>query len=591
MFDIVGDVHGCDDELVALLRALGHPLDPLEPHPHGRRLVFVGDLVDRGPATPAVLRRVMALVAAGRALCVAGNHDVRLAEALRGVAVEPGHGLEESLSQLAAEPASFRAQAAAFIESLPGHLVLDDGRLVVAHAGLERRYHGLDTAEARDRAIHGAYCGTFDERPMPVRDDWAARHDGSVTVVQGHTPVAEAEWFNETICIDTACVYGGRLTALEWPERRLVAVPADRAWARSARGALPPRARAPRPVWGPAPPCPSPSETVRELRAAAERLLRRDAPLRAVAGAAARSPYVVHLPPTMSACDPSREGHALEHPLVAMAQYAAEGTRNVVCEEKHSGVRAVAVVCRDAEAARRRFGVADGSAGAVHSRLGRAVLPPGREASVLAGLRAAADRAGTWDRLGTDWLCLDGEWLDGPWPGGGLAAFHLLAAEGRTFFDRGHAWHLAELGALADTADPVPADAGPLLRTTRHMAVDLERPVDVAAAIAWWHDLGARGGEGIVVKPATMAASGVAGPLQPALKVRAEPWLGRVYGEAARERGGLESLRGRSLATKRARAIDQFALGLEALERFVGGAPRVDVDVCLDRLLAWTPRG
>lgn len=589
MFDLVGDVHGCDDELVALLGTLGHPLDPRRSHPHGRRLVFVGDLVDRGPATPAVLRRVMTLVAAGRALCVAGNHDVRLAEALRGIAVEPGHGLEESLAQLAAEPESFRTEAAAFIESLPGHLVLDDGRLVVAHAGLDRRFHGQATAEARDRAIHGAYTGTFDERPMPVRDDWAARHDGSVAVVQGHTPVAEAEWFNETICIDTACVYGGRLTALAWPERRLVSVPAIRPWARSARGALPPRAVARRAVREPAPLLPSAGDAVARLRGAAARLLERGAPGAAVA--APRSAYVVYLPPTMSACDPSREGRALEHPLVAMAQYAAEGLRSVVCQEKHAGVRAVAVVCRDAAAARRRFGVDDSSAGAVHSRFGRAVLAPDREGALLAGLRVAAERSGTWERLETDWLCLDGEWLEGPRPGGEFATFHLLAAERRTFFDRGHDWHLAELAGIAAAADPGPDGTGPSIRVTRHLAVDLERPVDVAAAIAWWHDLGTRGGEGIVVKPAHMATAGIAGPTQPALKVRAEPWLGKVYGEAARDREGLESLRGRSLTTKRARAIDQFALGVEALERFVGGAGRPAVDACLDRLLEWSPRG
>lgn len=597
MLDIVGDVHGCDDELDALLVALGHPVSPGTPHPQGRRIVFVGDLVDRGPATPAVLRRVMDLVAAGRALCVAGNHDVRLAEALRGIAVEPGHGLEDSLAQLAGQSGAFRAAVTAFIESLPSHLVLDGGRLVVAHAGLDRRHHGSDTREAREEAIHGAYTGDFDDRPMPVRDDWAARHVGPVVVVQGHTPVEVAEWFNDTICIDTACVYGGRLTALRWPERELVSVPAARAWARSARGALPPRASAPRPVRRPAPSTPSAVDAVRRLRSVAAGLLLDTTAPRGVIRE--RGPYVIHLPPTMSACDASAEGRPLEHPLGAMASYSAAGLRSVVCEEKHTGVRVIVVLCRDAEAARRRFGVDDRRAGAVHSRVGHAVVPPVREEELLDSLRAAAGRAGLWERLATDWICLDGEWLAGESAPGataddGLALFHLLAAEGRTFFHREHAWHLETLGWLRPDGEGTGGGAGrgsTPVRVTGHRVVDLERPVDVAAAIAWWHELSAAGREGIVVKPATMAAAGVAGPVQPALKVRSEPWLGRVYGAAASDLGGLHRLRGRSLATKRARALDQFALGVEALERFVGGAPRSEVDACLDAIVGWAPRG
>lgn len=593
MFDIVGDVHGCDEELASLLTALGHPADPDDRHPQGRRLVFVGDLVDRGPATPAVLRRVMGLVAAGRALCVAGNHDVRLAEALRGLPVEPGHGLEESLDQLAGEPARFRDAVVAFIDALPGHLVLDDGRLVVAHAGLEEAHHGSDSTAARDQAIHGAYTGEFDDRPMPVRDDWAARYTGAAAVVQGHTPVAEAEWFRGTICIDTGCVYGGRLTALSWPERGLVSVPARVAWSRSARGALAPRVAVPRPVRRPPPELPAAAETARCLR----ELAAKAAPVPPADAREGRGRYVVHLPPTMSSCDPSRAGRPLEHPLGALAHYAAEGVRQVVCEEKHTGVRVVAIVCRDAAAARRRFGADDGSCGAIHSRVGRAVLSAEHEASLLDALRAGAGRAGLWHELSSDWLCLDGELVVSPaaarspddanrGAGDALALFHLLGAEGRTFF---HEPHVRQLGLLARLAHHAAAAAD--VRVTRHRVVDLERPVDVAAAIAWWHDLADAGGEGIVVKPPAPAFSGVRGPVQPALKVRSESWLSRVYGAAANDAGGLEGLRGRSLATKRARALGQFALGVEALERFVAGEERTRVDACLDAILRWTPGG
>lgn len=581
-FDIIGDVHGCDTELVALLDRLGHPIDPAVPHPEGRRIVFVGDLVDRGPATPAVVLRVQRLIEAGRALCVAGNHDIRLADALRGLPVEPSHGLEASLEQLAPLSAEVREAMAAFLAGLPGHLLLDDGRLVVAHAGLEEAHHGSDSSAARDAAIHGTYTGDFDDRPMPVRDDWASRYSGTAAVVQGHTPVAEVEWFNGTICIDTGCVYGDRLTALRWPERELVSVPATGAWGRSARGPLPPRRLAVRPVAHPAAPLPTAAETISTLRRSAAVAAARFTPM---APAACLSPWVIHLPPTMSSCDPSHHDDGLEHPLGAFAHYAGKGLRQVVCEEKHTGLRAVAMVCRDAAAAFNRFGVDDGSTGAIHSRSGHRFLAAANESTLVAAIRAAAGAAGLWETLATDWLCLDGELVEPTGPADeearSFVGFHLLAAEGRTFFDRRHPWHLETLARLASAAGPI--------AVTRHLVVDLTRPTDVAAAIAWWHALTAGGAEGIVVKPLEIAAGGIDGPVQPALKVRGAEWLRRVYGDAYREPRSLEALRDRSLATKRQRALGQFALGIEALERFVAGEPRDQVEICLAAHRAWGP--
>ncbi len=586
-FDIIGDVHGCDAELVVLMERLGYPIDPTRPHPEGRRLLFVGDLVDRGPATPAVVLRVKRLVEAGRGLCVAGNHDIRLAAALQGEPVEPGHGLEGSLGQIAAESAAVREEVATFLAGLPGHLVLDDGRLVVAHAGLEEIHHGSDARAAREAAIHGAYTGDFDHRAMPVRDDWASRYRGAAAVVQGHTPVAEVEWLNNTICIDTGCVYGDRLTALRWPERELVSVPALEAWQRSARGPLPPRRLSPRPVARPAPPLPTAADALATLRqSAATEMARRGGK---VAEDPAPDPWVIHLPPTMSSCDPTQQGDGLEHPLGAFAHYAAAGLRQVICEQKQTGLRGVAVVCRDVATAARRFGVGDGTAGAIHSRTGYRCLPAIEAASFVRAIRTAADAAGLWTSLDTDWLCLDGELV-------GLAdastdrstlrfvLFHLLAAEGRTFFDREHVWHLDTLRRLC-----APWADGVLLGVTSHRVIDLTRPTEVAAAIAWWHALTANGAEGIVVKPLTLASGGLDGPVQPALKVRGAEWLRRVYGKDYREPASLGALRDRSLATKRARALGQFAIGIEALERFVAGARREDVAECLAAHGAWVP--
>jgi protein phosphatase len=235
-FDVIGDVHGCAGELEELLGELGyraaatgdHPEALV--HPEGRRAVFVGDLVDRGPDTPGVLRRVMGMVAAKSARCVAGNHDDKLRRALLGRPVKVAYGLEASLRQLQRDPA-LRQRALTFLESLPSHLVLDRGALVVAHAGIKSAMQGRDSARIRRFTLYGETTGETDESGFPVRLDWARDYRGRAVVVYGHTPVAEPSWRGRTINVDSGCVFGGRLTALRYPETQLVSVAA---WARYA---------------------------------------------------------------------------------------------------------------------------------------------------------------------------------------------------------------------------------------------------------------------------------------------------------------------------------------------------------------------
>jgi polynucleotide kinase-phosphatase len=236
-FDIIGDVHGCADELEELLTPLGYAAGPdgVWRHPEGRRAVFVGDLVDRGPRILDVLRLVMQMVQAGTAFCVPGNHDDKLMRKLRGRSVRVAHGLQDSLEQLEREPPEFRQKVADFIASLPSHYVFDRGRLVVAHAGMRRELQGRESRRVRDFALYGETKGETDEFGLPVRYQWAARYRGGPMVVYGHTPVVEPEWLNGTINIDTGCVFGGRLTALRYPERELVSVRARRTYAEPAR--------------------------------------------------------------------------------------------------------------------------------------------------------------------------------------------------------------------------------------------------------------------------------------------------------------------------------------------------------------------
>lgn len=240
-FDVIGDVHGCFDELVALLAKLGWSVEDrggrfAVRHPEGRRLVFVGDLVDRGPKIPQVLRLAMDAIADGVAYCVAGNHEAKLLRKLQGREVRIGGGLEQTLAQLEHEESAFLERLYAFLSTLPHHLQFDEGRLVVAHGGLPAPMQGRDSPRVQAVALYGETTGGFDESGHPIRRDWAADYHGPATVVFGHTPVEEPVLRNGTANIDTGCVFGGSLTAYRYPEGELVQVKAERAWARLRQG-------------------------------------------------------------------------------------------------------------------------------------------------------------------------------------------------------------------------------------------------------------------------------------------------------------------------------------------------------------------
>ncbi len=234
-FDLIGDVHGCFDELCLLLSKLGYTIQEdagkwRAAHPLGRKLLFVGDLVDRGPKIVETLRFVMDLVEAGQALCVIGNHDDKLLRHLRGNRVAIAHGLAESLEQLEPQPTEFKERVQTFLAGLEYHLVLDGGKLVLAHAGLKESMHGKLAKSCRSFALYGDVSGEVDADGLPVRGDWGADYRGQALVVHGHTPLPEARWINETVNLDTGCVFGNRLTALRYPEREIVSVPAARVY-------------------------------------------------------------------------------------------------------------------------------------------------------------------------------------------------------------------------------------------------------------------------------------------------------------------------------------------------------------------------
>ncbi|MCC5978460.1 MAG: polynucleotide kinase-phosphatase [Salinarimonas sp.] len=469
-FDMIGDVHGCFDELTALLDALGYQRDPYAPgeslmgarHPDGRRAFFVGDLTDRGPRNVDCLRLVMGMCAQGQARCVIGNHDFKLSKWLRGRKVKLDHGLDGTVAELEACSPEFRAKVADFIDGLLSHAWLADGALVVAHAGLKEEMHGRGSAALRSFAMFGETTGETDEAGLPVRLDWVRDYRGDTEIVYGHIPVAQAQWRNNTLCIDTGCVFGGALTALRWPERAMVSVPAAREYAPPLR---PLRSPGPDGADGVVLPEAAPDDAGLlffddfarkqriQTRLGASVTIPEEnalAALEILSRFGIDPRWLIHLPPTMAAPPTAHDGSYLEHPDQALAYYARQGGGPVIVEEKHMGSRALIVVARDAGAAARRFGVTDGRAGVVHTRTGRAFFADtALEAQVVARIAAAVVTAGLWDELATDWLLLDAEIM--PWSG---KAQDLLARQYRPTATAAQVSAQALLEAIAAADDP-----------------------------------------------------------------------------------------------------------------------------------------
>lgn len=690
-FDIIGDVHGCGDELIDLLDRMGYvasPEDGVRRHPEGRRAVFLGDLVDRGPKVVETVELVTAMAAAGSAFCVPGNHDNKLMRALKGNPVTASHGLQESLDQIDAlseercEP--FKQRYIAFVDALVSHLWLAEGRLCVAHAGMMESYVGRASNRVRQFALYGDTTGETDEFGLPVRYPWALDYRGATTVVYGHTPVPEAEWLNNTLNIDTGCVFGGKLTALRWPEREIVQVAARRTYAepvkrpeaKELRPELPSAGTALRAEGASSEPFSglSPLASGLSLQWQHDELLRAEdvlgkrlvttsliqnvmipaenaaAALEVMSRFAVEPRWLIYLPPTMSPCETAPEGDRLERPEEAFAYYRSQGVEEVVCQKKHMGSRTVLIVCKDRESMRKRFGAEtpDGSLGQCVTRTGRHFFEDAEMNRAF--LAAAADtltRAGFWEEFETDWFCLDCELMpwnakaqgllreqyapvgaaarlsleaavkeveqasarglslgalkerlaqrqkdvqgyydvygEYCWPVGGLedlkiAPFHLLATEGRTYFDRDHVWHASTLARLSEHSR--------LFRATEMRLVNTQDAESIQSGSDWWRAMTERREEGMVVKPKQFIVRGPKGLVQPAMKVRGREYLRIIYGPEYTEPENLARLRSRSLNRKRSLALREFALGVESLERFVKKEPLRRVHECVFGVLA-----
>lgn len=659
-FDIIGDIHGCFDELQELLLKLGYNISQEDGHcvfqnPENRRAIFLGDLTDRGNKSPQTLRLVMDMVKAGKAFCIAGNHDDKLSKYLNGKNVNAAHGLDKTIHQLISTSNEFKKEVKEFLNGLIAHYVLDDGNLVVAHGGLPEEMQGRAAAAVRAFCLFGETTGEIDEFGLPVRYNWAKNYKGKAMVVYGHTPVPETEWLNNTINIDTGCVFGGKLTALRYPEKEFVSVESKEVYCEPIR--------------------PMQTEIKQQLSAQHEfddlldidiingkylvetkfhsKVIIREenavAALEVMSRFALNPKWLIYLPPTMSPPEGSKMENYLEHPQEVFNYYQKNGITQLICEEKHMGSRAIAIVCKTPDVATKRFGLMQESLGTIYTRTGRRFFEKEEvEKQFLIVLNDALTNSHFWEKHKTNWVCLDGELM--PWSAkakellikqyaavgssatnslsnvlsalqqakergitvDGLiekyssrkmriekyitsyrhysrdtngieglvyAPFHMLATEGKTYFDKQHPWHLENIKTFCDR------DANYLMVTANKL-VDLNNEISILQALDWWTDLTAKGGEGMVVKPLDYITSSKGRTVQPAMKCRGSEYLRIIYGAEYDLGDNLQNLKERNVKVKRDLAIKEFTLGLEALDRFVNREPLRRIHECVFGVLA-----
>lgn len=660
-FDIIGDIHGCFDELLELLLKLGYKIEKDDnnnfeiENPENRRVIFLGDLTDRGEKSPEVLRLVMDMVKTGKAFCVSGNHDDKLSRFLMGRNVKLNHGLEKTVQQLEKTSKEFRLEVKDFLNNLIAHYVLDDGKLVVAHGGLPEEMHGRASASVRNFCLFGETTGEIDEFGLPVRYDWAKNYKGKAMVVYGHTPIPEPEYFNNTINIDTGCVFGGNLTALRYPEKELVQVLAKKTYCEPIK----------------------PLNNFKEDELSHKKdfddlldietisgkklletqfntkvIIREDnavSALEVISRFAMNPKCLIHLPSTMSPPETSKLPEYLEYPTEVFNYYLKNGVTQVICEEKHMGSRAIAIICKNSDVAMNKFGLLKSDLGAIYTRTGRQFFDDKKmEIDFLEIIHKALTEADFWNQFNTDWVCLDGELM--PWSakakellikqyaavgssaktgltnsiealtkaklrgievnsliedfttrktciekyitsynnycretkgieGMIFAPFHILATEGKTYFDKKHTWHLETIKTFVDFNLKH-------LMVTSNILVDLQNPESISKAIEWWKTLTSKGGEGMVVKPLDYLSYFKGRMIQPAMKCRGSEYLRIIYGPEYDEPETLQKLKARNVKVKRDLAIKEFTLGLESLTRFVNKEPLRLIHECVFGVLA-----
>ena len=655
-FDVIGDVHGCSLELCELLNRLGYENENgVYRHNSCRTAVFLGDLCDRGPNSAEVFDIVMNMVENNSAICILGSHEYKLRKIYEGRQIQVKDEIVNTVASIENKGNDFKEKVISFLKKLKHHYVLDGGKLVVSHAGLKEPMHGRDSGKVLAYCLYGETDQSkIDGEGYPERLDWTKNYKGVATVVYGHTPFKSTYITRNTYGIDQGCVYGGKLTALRWPEKELIHVEAKQKYYDGVlRNSF--ENREDDQVIDIKDVINDQITNTKLLSCISVNLENSYAALETMSRFTVDPNWLIYLPPTMSPCEAhSGEGedYFLEHPLEAFEYYKKQGHTMVICEEKHMGSRAVIIVCRDEKTAYERFHVKDGSFGVIYTRTGRLFFENEKLSDeILKSLQLSLTQNEFWERYDTNWVALDTEIM--PWSAKAqnlikhqyssvgaagenslnkvlkvidqsmfmlgdasinskvnlhelrmrvnervgciesykkayrkfcwdvekiedhkIAPFQILATEKGTWCDIPHARHLEIIFSFICKCNNI-------FIPTRYLMVNLMDEKSVTSAIDYWKEYTSQKnlGEGMVVKPLYPVSYKIESDkatnciIQPAIKCRGREYLRLIYGPEYTFPDNMKKLQKRRIYRKQQLALNEFALGMEALERFIQKEP------------------
>lgn len=652
-FDIIGDIHGCYDEMLMLVKELGYEQqNDVYVHPAGRRLISVGDIMSRGPKSIETMQFWLKQIDAGLSYMTDSNHGWKIARWLGGQTLALNHG-DELVEQEFAEytkvhgieaAEELKGRLASMLLKAPSHYILTKDTItkaVVTHAGIKDHYIGKQSKGISDFCRYGDIQQT-DRSSKPVRGDWFTQHKTSELIIWGHDVKVQPFKANRTINIDQGAVFGGKLTAFQYPEQTFVSVKASENYAGTLDN---PIIEAKNKRFSP----PNVTQFSNGFTVHTSKDEQITIPKEnALAAMDTFSHYtlpleqVIYIPPTMSPTpQTSALADYLEHPIEAFHYYKKNGITKMIAEKKHMGSRAVIFIAKNKEVARELIN--SDSLGYITTRTGRAFFEQEQQQRMVAKIHAELLAKNYFEQFNTTFVLMDAEIL--PW---NLKAHRLIDQQYETVaenavmdrqklieklkitehvdvtswleeythkyknavrFDavfKNYCWptnelvgiQIAPFHILAHSSstnfhqphswhmqmNALLAENSSLFIATEYRLIESEQ--DEQEIINWWQNMTENGHEGIVIKPFDFLAHHKGKLLQPAIKVRGREYLRIIYGMDYTDETIMKRLKQRNPSRKMKNALLEFKLGLEGISRFVGLESSTRVHECALATLA-----
>lgn len=652
-FDIIGDIHGCYDEMLVLLKELGYKQQgDVYVHPAGRRLISVGDIMSRGPKSIETMQFWLKQIEAGLSYMTDSNHGWKIARWLDGQNVTLNYGdelVEQEFSTYEKEHGEEQTQAlknrfAKMLFNAQSHYILTKNKItkaVVTHAGIKDHYIGKQSKHISDFCRYGDIQQT-DSSSKPIRGDWFTQHKTSELIIWGHDVKLQPFKANRTINIDQGAVFGGELTAFQYPEQTFISV---NSYANYAGTLDNPILEAKNKRFSP----PNVTQFINGFTVHTSNDEQITIPKEnALAAMDTFSHYtlpleqVIYIPPTMS---PTPQTSALpdylEHPVEAFNYYKKNGITKMIAEKKHMGSRAVIFIAKNKDVAKELIN--SDSLGYITTRTGRAFFEQEQQQRIVELIHAELIAKNYFEQFNTSFVIMDAEIL--PW---NLKAQRLIDQQYETVaenalmdrhklmeklhitehvdvtswleeykhkyknaakFDavfKNYCWSTNELSGiqiapfhiLAHSSstnfhqphswhmqmNELLAENSSLFIATEYRLIESEQ--DEQEIINWWQNMTEDGHEGIVVKPIDFLAYHKGKLLQPAIKVRGREYLRIIYGMDYTNEAFMKKLKQRNPSRKMKNALLEFKLGLEGISRFVSLESSTRVHECALATLA-----